>query len=132
MWDQSPSKNDWYAGWSKRMGEVQIDAYQEQTGKRNISIIKPVNIYGSYDNFDLRSSTLVPSLVRKVYEATDVVDIWGKGTATRDIMHSSDVARAAMLVVSKRVQHPVNVGKGESNSILSVIETIIKIPITTG
>lgn len=127
MWEQFPSKNDWFAGWSKRMGELQIDAIELQAGKRNISIMKPVNVYGEYDNFDLRSSTLVPSLIRKVFEATDTVDIWGKGIARRDCMHASDVAIAAKLLVSKKVDYSVNVGRGESNSILSIIKSIIEI-----
>lgn len=127
MWDQFPSKNDWFAGWAKRMGEVQIDAFQQQTGKRNISIIKPVNIYGKFDNFDLRSSTLVPSLVRKVSEAENVVDIWGKGDAQRDIIHARDVARAAMLVVEKKVDYPINVGLGKGETILNVIKTLISV-----
>jgi GDP-L-fucose synthase len=127
MWDQFPSKNDWFAGWAKRMGEVQIDAFQQQTGKRNISIIKPVNIYGKFDNFDLRSSTLVPSLVRKVSEAENVVDIWGKGDAQRDIIHARDVAKAAMLVVEKKVDYPINVGLGKGETILNVIKTLISV-----
>lgn len=127
MWDQFPSRNDWFAGWAKRMGEVQIDAFQQQTGKRNISIIKPVNIYGKFDNFDLRSSTLVPSLVRKVSEAENVVDIWGKGDAQRDIIHARDVARAAMLVVEKKVDYPINVGLGKGETILNVIKTLISV-----
>ena len=127
LWEQFPSKNDWYAGWAKRMGEVQIDAYKDQTGIRKISTIKPVNIYGSYDNFDLRTSTLVPSLVRKIYEAEDMVDVWRKGDAERDIIHASDVARAAMLVVDKRVPYPVNVGNGKGTSILTVLKLIIDV-----
>ena len=127
MWDSNPSKNDWFAGWSKRMGEVSIDAYEEQTGIRKISVMKPVNIFGSYDNFDLATSTMVPSLIRKVYEAEDTVEIWGSGVATRDIMHASDVARVAALLVEKKVKEPTNVGKNTPVSIKEVIETIIKV-----
>jgi GDP-L-fucose synthase len=127
LWDDFPSKNDWFAGWAKRMGELQIDAYEQQTGIRKISIIKPVNIYGSFDNFDLKTSTLVPSLVRKVYESTESVEIWGKGDATRDIIHASDCARAAIMIVEQKVKDPVNVGLGMSVSILDVINTIIKV-----
>lgn len=127
MWDSNPSDNDWFAGWSKRMGEVSIDAYEKQTGTRKISVIKPVNIYGSYDNFDLKTSTMVPSLIRKVYEAKDSVEIWGSGDATRDIIHASDVARAAALIVEKKVKKPLNIGKNTPVSIKEVIKTIIKV-----
>lgn len=127
LWDQMPSRNDWYAGWSKRMAEVQIDAYQQQTGKRKISIIKPVNIYGKFDNFDLRTSTLIPSLVRKVSEADTTVDVWGTGLSKRDIIHARDVARAAVHVVKNRIDYPLNVGNGEAITIRQVVDTTIKV-----
>lgn len=127
LWEQMPSLNDWYAGWSKRMGEVQVDAWQLQTGERRISVIKPVNIYGKYDNFDLRTSTLIPSLVRKVYEAEDKIDVWGKGDAKRDIIHAKDVARAAAHVVNQKYDKPINIGNGRAVSVLEVVQTAIKV-----
>lgn len=126
LWDQMPSRNDWYAGWSKRMGEVQIDAYREQYGDNRISVIKPVNIYGKFDNHDLRTSTLVPSLVRKVYEAKETVDVWGTGLSQRDIIHARDVARAATLMVEKQIDYSVNVGNGKGITIREVVETVIR------
>ena len=127
LWTQNPSKNDWYAGWSKRMGEVQINAYDEQYGKPKMSIIKPANIYGKFDNFDLRTSTLIPSLTRKVAEATESVEIWGTGTAGRDIIHARDVARAAIFAVENQISQPMNVGNGKTFTIKSVIEALVKV-----
>tara|TARA_A100001515_G_scaffold144987_1_gene151166 strand:+ start:1196 stop:2185 length:990 start_codon:yes stop_codon:yes gene_type:complete len=127
LWTQNPSPNDWYAGWSKRMGEVQINAYDEQYGEPKMSIIKPANIYGKFDNFDLRTSTLIPSLTRKVFEATDTVEIWGKGTAGRDIVHARDVAGAAIFAVENKISEPLNVGNGTTFTIKEVIETLVKV-----
>lgn len=127
LWNQNPSPNDWYAGWAKRMGEVQVDAHTEQYGERKISIIKPANIYGKYDNFDLRTSTLVPSLIRKVAESQDQVTIWGDGSAGRDIIHARDVARAAILAMQCNIIEPLNVGSGTCSTIKSVIHTLVDI-----
>ena len=127
LWDKNPSPNDWFAGWAKRMGEVQIDAFAEQYGNQKVSIIKPVNIYGKYDNFDLRTSTLVPSLVAKVLSATDTVEVWGDGSAGRDIIHARDVARAAMFMVENKITEAVNVGRGQCYTVKEVIETLIKV-----
>jgi GDP-L-fucose synthase len=127
MWDQNPSKNDWFAGWAKRMGEVQTDAYKEQYEKQKISVIKPVNIYGKFDNFDLRTSTLIPSLVRKVYEANQEVEIWGDGSAERDIVHARDVARAAIFASVNQIDYPLNIGLGRGVNIKNLIQTLIKI-----
>ena len=52
VWNSQPSKNDWYGGWAKRMGELQCQAYEKQFGKGICSIVRPANVYGPYDNFD--------------------------------------------------------------------------------
>jgi len=127
LWDNNPSPNDWFAGWAKRMGEVQVDAFQEQYGEQKISIMKPVNIYGKYDNFNLATSTLVPSLIRKVAEATGSVEIWGDGSAGRDIIHARDVARAAMFLVENKITEPLNIGNGKCVTIKELIETLVRV-----
>ena len=126
LWTQNPSPNDWFAGWAKRMGEVQVDAYEKENGTNKISIIKPVNIYGKFDNFNLETSTLIPSLIRKVAEAKDSVEIWGDGSAARDIIHARDVARSAIFAVKNQITEPLNVGNGKTYTIKNVIETLIK------
>lgn len=127
LWEQNPSPNDWFSGWAKRMGEVQVDAFKEQYGAQRVAVIKPVNIYGKFDNFDLRTSTLVPSLIRKVFEAKDSVEVWGDGSSERDIIHARDVARCAILAVTKPIFKPLNIGRGYGVSIKTLIETIINI-----
>lgn len=127
LWKKNPSPNDWFAGWAKRMGEVQIDAFAKQYGEQKIGIIKPVNIYGKYDNYNLRTSTLVPSLINKVLTATDTVEVWGDGSAGRDIIHARDVARFALHVVENKIYTPMNVGKGECVTVQTLIETLIKV-----
>jgi GDP-L-fucose synthase len=127
LWTQNPSPNDWYAGWSKRMGEVQINAYDEQYKEPKMSIIKPANIYGKFDNFDLRTSTLIPSLTRKVAEASQSVEIWGDGSAGRDIVHARDIAGAAIFAVENKISQPLNVGNGRTFTIKEVIQTLVEV-----
>jgi GDP-L-fucose synthase len=52
VWSTQPSKNDWFGGWAKRMGELQCQAYQKQYGEGKCSIVRPANVYGSHDNFE--------------------------------------------------------------------------------
>ena len=120
LWTQNPSPNDWFAGWAKRMGEVQINAYDEQFKDKKMSIIKPANIYGKFDNFDLRTSTLIPSLVRKVAEAKESV-------AGRDIIHARDVSAAAIFAVENKITQPLNVGHGKTFTIKEVIQTLVDV-----
>ena len=65
VWNGYPSRNDWYGGWAKRMGELQCEAYEKQHGEGKCSIVRPANVYGPYDNFDPKNSMVVPSLIRK-------------------------------------------------------------------
>jgi len=69
----------------------------------------------------------VPSLVRKVAEATDSVEIWGDGSAGRDIIHARDVSRAAMFLVENKITEPLNIGNGKCVKIKELIETLVRV-----
>ena len=111
VWETMPSYNDWYGGWAKRVGELQAGAYAMQNGKSNVSIVRPANVYGEYDNFDPESSMVVPSLIRKAYE-NDVLSVWGDGSAVRDFIYAEDVARGMLHMVENQITEPVNLGSG--------------------
>ena len=65
--------------------------------------------------------------VRKVFEAEESVEIWGNGTAGRDIIHARDVASAAVHAVFNRMTKPLNVGWGRTFTIKEVIEQLVKV-----
>ena len=50
----------------KRMGELQMMAYEKELNFKNYSIVRPANIYGPYDNFDPKNAMVIPSLINKV------------------------------------------------------------------
>jgi GDP-L-fucose synthase len=56
-----------FAGWAKRMGELQIHAYKVQYGLENFSIVRPSNVYGPGDNFDPQNAMVVPTLLGRIY-----------------------------------------------------------------
>ena len=64
VWTTFPSPNDRFAGWAKRMGELQAEAYKIEYGWDKISIVRPANVYGPFDNFDPENAMVVPSLIR--------------------------------------------------------------------
>ena len=130
LWKQMPSKNDWYAGWAKRMGELQIDAFYDQYQIKKISIIKPSTIYGRYDTFNSSSSMVVGSLIQKAvcaskYE-TDMV-VWGNGETKRDFIHATDVARAMIFTVENEITEVLNVGNGIEITIKELVDTILDV-----
>jgi GDP-L-fucose synthase len=125
VWAGSPSPNDWYGGWAKRMGELQCEAYEKQYGEGKCSIVRPANVYGPYDNFDLKNAMVVPSLIRKAYE-NDVLEVWGDGSPIRDFIHAKDVARGMMFAVENKITKPINLGSGNGVTIKEVAEIVAK------
>ena len=123
VWNTQPSKNDWFGGWAKRMGELQCQAYEKQYGEGKCSIVRPANVYGSFDNFDLSSAMVVPSLIRKAHE-NEVLEVWGDGTPIRDFIHAKDVAMGMMFVVKNQITNPVNLGSGTGISIKQVADAV--------
>ena len=125
VWNTMPSPNDRFAGWAKRMGELQAEAYSIQYGKKNISIVRPANVYGAYDNFNPANAMVVPSLIRKAQE-NDVLEVWGDGSTIRDFIHADDVALGMIYAVEKQITEPINLGSGKGYSIKEVVDMIVK------
>lgn len=125
VWSTQPSKNDWFGGWAKRMGELQCLAYQRQYGEGKCSIVRPANVYGSHDNFDLDSAMVVPSLIRKAF-SNDKLEVWGDGSAIRDFIHARDVARGMIFAVENKITEPLNLGSGDEISIKRIAEAVAK------
>jgi len=126
LWNGFPSKHDWYGGWAKRMGEMQLETYKIQYGLKNYSIIRPANVYGPYDDFS-ETSMVIPSLIKRVYNKENPFVVWGDGTSIRDFIYSEDVARAMIFAVTNEINEPLNVGSGKGISIKDVVNTVIEI-----
>ena len=127
VWKTFPSPNDRFAGWAKRMGELQAEAYKIEYGWDKISIVRPANVYGPYDNFDPQNAMVVPSLIHRAISGENPLAVWGDGSAIRDFIHARDVARGMMLVVEKGYSQPVNLGSGEGVTIKQVAETVARL-----
>jgi len=124
VWKTFPSENDRFAGWAKRMGELQAQAYAIEYGWDKISIVRPANVYGPYDNFDPANAMVIPSLIRRALEGENPFVVWGDGSAIRDFIHAKDVARGMMLAVEKGITQPVNLGSGEGVTIKKIVEIV--------
>jgi GDP-L-fucose synthase len=125
VWKTFPSPNDKFAGWAKRIGELQAEAYAIQYGSKNISVVRPANIFGKYDNFNPVNSMVVPSLIRKAQE-NDILEVWGDGTPIRDFIFADDVAEAMIQCVQKQVTEPINLGSGKGFTIKEVVDMVVK------
>lgn len=125
VWSTFPSPNDRYAGWAKRMGELQTETYKIQYGFDRFSIVRPANVYGPYDNFNPTNAMVIPSLIRKANE-NDVLDVFGDGTAIRDFIYADDVARGMIFAVENKITQPLNLGSGKKYTIGDVVNLVIK------
>ena len=125
VWKTMPSENDKFAGWTKRIGELQLEAYQIQYGIKNSSIVRPANVYGNYDNFNPLNAMVIPSLIRKAQE-NDVLEVWGDGSTIRDFIHADDVAYGMLFAVENQITDPINLGSGKGHSIKEIVNLIVK------
>lgn len=125
VWETMPSKNDWHPGWSKRMGELALDALKVQYGWDNWTVIRPSNIYGIHDNF-APDATVISTNIWKLFNVEgDEMLCWGDGSPRRDFVFGDDVAQATIDVVRKEVRDTINFGCGEAITIKQTIETIV-------
>jgi GDP-L-fucose synthase len=128
IWDGYPEETNAPYGLAKKMLLVQSQAYRQQYGYNSIFLL-PVNLYGPGDNFDPRSSHVIPALIRKCVEAVeeqrDQIELWGDGTATREFLYVDDAVEG-ILLASERYDSsdPVNLGSGQEISIAELSHRI--------
>ena len=113
---------------AKIAGIVMTQSYRRQYGANFISVM-PSNLYGPYDNFDLKKSHVLPALIRKFHEAkvagTDFVEIWGTGDVLREFLHVDDLADACVFLMKNYNDlEIINIGSGKDLSILDLAKLI--------
>ena len=128
VWKTFPSANDRFAGWAKRMGELQAQAYELEHGWDQIVVVRPANVYGRHDTFDPECGAMVvPSLILRAMSGDDPLVVWGDGSAMRDFIHAEDVAKGILHMMKINPSEPVNLGSGVGVSIRDLITTILKV-----
>jgi GDP-L-fucose synthase len=131
LWNGYPEETNAPYGLAKKMLLVQLQAYRQQYGLNGIYLL-PVNLYGPGDNFDPRSSHVIPALIRKCLEARNSgqreIVVWGTGQATREFLFVADAAKGIRLAAERYDgPDPVNLGAGFEISIRDLVELIADI-----
>ena len=127
--------NEWYAI-AKITGVKACQAIRKQFNKDFVSLM-PTNLYGTHDNFDLKSSHVLPAMMRKFHEAkiksettgnSEPVELWGSGTPMREFLFVDDMAQSVVFALENKLpDYLYNVGTGEDLTIRQLAETIQKI-----
>jgi GDP-L-fucose synthase len=127
LWNGYPEETNAPYGLAKKMLLVQSQAYRQEYGFNSI-VLFPVNLYGPRDNFDPRSSHVIPALIRKCLQDPPELVVWGDGTPTREFLHVRDAAEGLLLAAEKYdSSEPVNLGSGEEISIRDLAQTIARL-----
>jgi len=121
---------------AKITGVKLCESIRNQFNKDFVSLM-PTNLYGPNDNFDLKSSHVLPAMLRKFHEAklnnNAPVNLWGSGTPMREFLHVDDLAKAVVFAIENKLpEHLYNVGTGTDVTIKQLAETIQKITGHTG
>ena len=131
LWNGYPEETNAPYGLAKKMLLVQAQAYRQQYGYNAIFLL-PVNLYGPGDNFDLKTSHVIPALIRKSIEAQERGEkelvVWGDGSPTREFLYVEDAADGIVTAAEKyNGAEPVNLGSGYEISIKDLAEMITRL-----
>ncbi len=128
LWNGYPEETNAPYGLAKKMMLVQAQSYRAQYGFNAIYLL-PVNLYGPRDDFDPRSSHVIPALILKISQAQkenrNWIDVWGTGSATREFLYIEDAAEGIVLSAEHYDgAEPVNLGSGMEISIKDLVTKI--------
>ena len=136
LWSGYPEETNAPYGLAKKMLLVQLQSYRDEYGFNGIYLL-PVNLFGPGDNVDLKTSHVIPALIRKFVEAVergdDEVMCWGTGAASREFLYVDDAAEG--IVTATRLYdspEPVNLGSAREITIRELAERIAELTGFTG
>jgi GDP-L-fucose synthase len=131
LWDGFPEETNAPYGLAKKMLLVQLQSYRQQYGFNGIYLL-PVNLYGPGDNFEVKSSHVIPALIKKCVDAKkeskNHITVWGTGKASREFLYVEDAAEGILLATEfYNEPEPVNLGAGFEITIKDLVKLIVEL-----
>jgi GDP-L-fucose synthase len=131
LWSGYPEETNAPYGLAKKMLLVQLQAYRQQYGFEGVYLL-PVNLYGPRDNFDERTSHVIPALIKKCWEALESgagsITCWGTGGASREFLFVGDAADGIVAAAARYAGiEPVNLGSGQEITIAELTGLIAEL-----
>lgn len=125
VWKGAPAESDKYSAWAKRISELAAEAFMEEYKWDGITIVRPGNTYGPWDNFDKDTSMVVGALINRFASSEKVVTIQGNGSPIRDFTYADDIAEGMLLAMEKSGNcETFNLGIGQGYSIKELVDII--------
>ena len=131
LWKGYPEETNASYGLAKLMLLEMLQSYRREYGFNGIYLV-PVNLYGPGDNFDPKSSHVIPALIKKFVEAkasvSKKIEVWGTGRASREFLYVDDAARGIVLATQKYDKsEPVNLGSSYEIKIKDLVKLIARL-----
>jgi GDP-L-fucose synthase len=121
-----PHQADFYGGSAKRFGELICQSLLEQHGLDYV-VVRPTACFGPYDRFDAQTGMVVGALIKRLADGESPIEVWGDGTAMRDLLYSRDAARGFLLAMTNgRSGEAYNLGTGKPITIDHVATTLAR------
>jgi GDP-L-fucose synthase len=125
-WSGNPHPGDQYAAWAKRIAEKYVEALAIEHGFSDVAVVRPVNTFGPFDDFDPKTALVVPALIGRAEAGEIPFVVWGDGSAVRDFLYVDDAVRGLLLAYERGLgRGPVNLGSGTGHTIRAVAEAVL-------
>ncbi|NDC64909.1 MAG: NAD-dependent epimerase/dehydratase family protein, partial [Planctomycetia bacterium] len=125
-WSANPHPGDQYAAWAKRIAEKYIEALAIEHGFADVAVVRPVNTFGPFDDFDPKTALVVPALIGRAERRENPFVVWGDGSAVRDFLYVEDAVRGLLLAYERGLgKGPINLGSGTGHSIRTLAEAVL-------
>lgn len=132
MWSGPTHASYFGYGWMRRYLE-RISEFAASKSSMGIALARPTAVYGRWDQFDPKTSHVIPALIRRAVAGEDPFEVWGTGDEMRDFLHVTDLVRGSLLLLANHaVCDPVNIGYGQAVRIRDVVGMILGAAAHTG
>lgn len=126
FWKAPPPSVYFGYGWMRRYLEL-LGEFVASKSEIGIAVCRPTAVYGRYDNFDPKTSHVIPALIRRAVQRENPFVVWGTGDEVRDFLHVSDLVRGCLLLLEHHaVCDPVNIGYGKPASVKQILDIILR------
>lgn len=129
MMSGEPYEKYFPVAWMKRFSEILCEIYATKIqNPMKVVIVRPANVYGPYDDFEWKTSHVIPALIRKAIERHKPLEVWGDGNDIKDLIYVEDLIEGMLRAFERVDDYGVfNIGTGKPISVKAALDTILMV-----